>query len=482
LGLRRNTFQMNEARRLHPTNKKRGAFVSNLSQLTVAEITRQFESGHLSPVDLIDSYLSNIERGNSFNHAYIDVYFKEARMAAEAADLARRSGHSLGAFHGLPFALKDIVELKGKVTTGGSMAWRNRVSAVTAPFVQRLFASGLIVLGKTHTVEFAFGAWGTNEHLGTPRNPWDRKEHRVPGGSSSGSAVAVATRMAPWAIGSDTGGSVRIPASFCGLTGLKTTVGVVATQNVIPLSTTLDTIGPITRSAEDAALIFDLLRDPNQCRRSRPALGSDNLRGVRLGMISDTERLVVSDGVLRAYDRSLLDLEALGAEISAVPNLPNLSSFTDMAAAMLAMEGYSFKAEMIEDDSLPLDEQVRARFRSGRQLFAGDYLAMLRERERSRVVFDKALEGFDAYLTPTTPTTAILVSEVQSTSYNAGHFTRPVNLMERCAVVVPNGMSEGLPTSLQIVCASNEDDLALRIACAFQNATQWHLAQPEGSA
>ncbi len=454
--------------------------MSNPSRLSVAEITRQFESGYLSPVDLVDSYLGNIERDDSFNHAYIDVYAREARMAAEAADLARRSGHSLGPFHGLPFALKDIVELKGKVTTGGSMAWRNRVSTVTAPFVQRLFASGLIVLGKTHTVEFAFGAWGTNEHLGTPRNPWDRKHHRTPGGSSSGSAVAVATRMAPWAIGSDTGGSIRIPSSFCGLTGLKTTVGAVATRNVIPLSTTLDTIGPIARSAEDAALIFDLLRGPNQCRHPRPALRSDHLKGLRFGMISDTERSVVSDGVLKAYDKSLLDLEALGAEISAVPNLPDLLVFTDMAAAMLAMEGYSFKPEMIGDDSLPLDEQVRARFRSGRRLFDGDYLSVLRERERSRVVFDQALEGFDAYLTPTTPTTAILVSEVQGTSYNPGHFTRPVNLMERCAVAVPNGMSEGLPTSLQIICAPNEDDLALRIACAFQKATQWHLAQPEG--
>jgi aspartyl-tRNA(Asn)/glutamyl-tRNA(Gln) amidotransferase subunit A len=460
--------------------QQEGRPVSNLSQMTVAEITQQFASGNLSAVELVGSYLGNIERSDTFNHAYIDVYSREARMAAEAADLARRSGHSLGAFHGLPFALKDIVDVKGKITTGGSMAWRNRVSGATASFVQRLVANGLIILGKTHTVEFAFGAWGTNQHLGAPRNPWDRKQHRTPGGSSSGSAVAVATRMAPWAIGSDTGGSIRIPSSFCGLTGLKTTVGVVATDNVIPLSTTLDTIGPIARSAEDAALIFDLLRSPSQRQRSRRLLRQGSLKGLRFGMISDVERAVVTEGVLRAYDQSLRDLEALGAEISTVPDLPDLSIFTEMASAMLAMEGYSFKPDIIDDDSVPLDEQVRGRFRAGRKLFGGDYLALLRERERFRVMFDKALEGFDAYLTPTTTTTAILVSEVETTKFNPGHFTRPVNLMERCAVAVPNGMSEGLPTSLQIICAGYEDDLALDIARAFQKATQWHLAQPEG--
>jgi aspartyl-tRNA(Asn)/glutamyl-tRNA(Gln) amidotransferase subunit A len=461
------------------SNEEEERSVSNLSQMTVAEITKQFASGNLSAVELVDGYLANIERGNASSHAYIDVYSREARMAAEAADLARRSGHSLGAFHGLPFGLKDIVELKGKITTGGSMAWRNRVSGATAAFVQRLIANGLIILGKTHTVEFAFGAWGTNQHLGAPRNPWDRKQHRTPGGSSSGSAVAVATRMAPWAIGSDTGGSIRIPSSFCGLTGLKTTVGIVATENVIPLSTTLDTIGPIARSAEDAALIFDLLRSTDRPSRSRRLFRPDSLRGLRFGMIADVERAVVTEGVLRAYDQSMRELEALGAEIRPVPDMPNLSGFTDMASAMLAMEGYSFKPDMIDDDGMPLDEQVRGRFRAGRQLFGGDYLAMLRERERSRAAFDKALKGFDAYLTPTTPTTAILVSEVERTKFNPGHFTRPVNLMERCAVAVPNGMSEGLPTSLQIICAGYEDEFALDIARAFQNATQWHLAQPE---
>ena len=455
--------------------------MSNLHELTVAEIAKEFDAGRLSPVDLVESYVANIERNDAFHHAYIDVYAKDARIAAEAAHLAKRSGHSLGRLHGLPFALKDIVELQGKVTTGGSKAWRDRVSTVTAPVVERLIANGLIVLGKSHTVEFAFGAWGTNQHLGAPRNPWDRKQHRTPGGSSSGSAVAVAARMAPWAIGSDTGGSIRIPSSFCGLTGLKTTVGIVPTKNVIPLSTTLDTIGPICRSAEDAALIFELLRLPEQRGKSRRIRRLDNLRGLRFGMISDTERAVVSQPVLQTYDRSLRELEALGAEISDVPTLPNLASVTDMASAMMAMEGYSFKPELLDDDNAPLDEQVRSRFRAGRRLFGGNYLTMIREREKIRVAFDDALEGFDAYLTPTTPTTAILVSEVESTHFNAGHFTRPVNLMERCAVAVPNGLSDGLPTSLQIVCAGNEDDLALDIARVLQSNTSWHLARPETS-
>ena len=170
-----------------------------------------------------------------------------------------RSGHGLGPLHGIPVALKDLVELEGRVTTGGTAVWRNRVSIYTATLAQRMIGAGMIVLGKTHTVEFAYGAWGTNQHMGTPWNPWDMKVARTPGGSSSGSAVAVASRMAPCAIGTDTGGSVRVPASWCGITGLKTSIGRISTHGVLPLSHTLDTPGPFARSVEDCAILLALL-------------------------------------------------------------------------------------------------------------------------------------------------------------------------------------------------------------------------------
>src|SRR5205814_7275275 len=210
----------------------------------------------LSPVDVVDVLLGRIEKLDPTLHAFIDVYAADARLAAEAADRAIRSGHAVGPLHGVPVALKDLVDLEGRVTTGGSKVWAKRVSAVTATLARRFIGAGMIVLGKTHTVEFAMGGWGTNTHMGTPWNPWDAKVHRTPGGSSSGSGVAVAAGLAPAAIGTDTGGSVRLPAAWCGIVGLKTTVGRISTHGVLPLSSTLAPPGPPAAPVGAAAWTF----------------------------------------------------------------------------------------------------------------------------------------------------------------------------------------------------------------------------------
>src|SRR5262245_25629135 len=215
---------------------------------SVAELSHAFGARTLSPVDAVNALLERIRRRDPSLHAFIAVYADDARLAAEGADRAIRSGHRIGPLHGVPIALKDLVDLEGRITTGGSKVWATRVSPVTATLAQRLIAQGMIVLGKTHTVEFAMGSWGTNTHLGAPRNPWDVAVHRTPGGSSSGSGVAVSAGLAPVAIGTDTGGSVRLPAAWCGIVGLKVTAGRISTYGVLPLSSTLDTPGPLARS------------------------------------------------------------------------------------------------------------------------------------------------------------------------------------------------------------------------------------------
>src|SRR5918995_325071 len=230
---------------------------------TVAELSAAFAKRTLSPVDVVDALLARIKKRDPVLHAFIAVYEADARLAAEAADKAIRAGHRVGPLHGVPIALKDLVDLEGRVTTGGSKVWANRVSPVTATLAERLISAGMIVLGKTHTVEFAMGSWGTNTHMGTPRNPWDLNVHRTPGGSSSGSGVAVAAGLAPVAIGTDTGGSVRVPAAWNGIVGLKTTIGRVSTYGVLPLSSTLDTPGPLARTVEDAALVYRALNGPD---------------------------------------------------------------------------------------------------------------------------------------------------------------------------------------------------------------------------
>src|ERR1700738_1843034 len=213
-----------------------------------------------------------------------------SRRRAEAAEKGIRAGHRIGPLHGIPIANKDLIEIEGRVTTGGSQVWRERRSAYTATLAQKLIAAGLIVIGKTHTVEFAMGGWGTNQHRGTPWNPWDPAVARTPGGSSSGSGVAVAAGFAPWAIGTDTGGSVRLPASWCGLSGLKTTIGRVSTYGILPLAPTLDTPGPMARSVEDAALLYSVMQGPDPLdprTLSAPPQGvqiGDPLAGLRRGV------------------------------------------------------------------------------------------------------------------------------------------------------------------------------------------------------
>src|SRR6516164_9282237 len=183
---------------------------TDLADLPIHALAADIKAQRISPVEIVAACLERIARLDGKLHAFVEVYEKEARLAAEAADKAIRSGHAVGPLHGIPIALKDLIELEGRVASGGSAAWRNRRCTRTATLAQKLISAGMIIIGRTHMVEFALGGWGTNQHLGTPWNPWDGETHCIPGGSSSGSAVAVAARMVPCAVGTDTGGSVRL--------------------------------------------------------------------------------------------------------------------------------------------------------------------------------------------------------------------------------------------------------------------------------
>jgi aspartyl-tRNA(Asn)/glutamyl-tRNA(Gln) amidotransferase subunit A len=278
----------------------------------------------------------------------------------------------------------------------------------------------MIVIGKTHTVEFAYGGWGTNQHLGTPHNPWDAAEARTPGGSSSGSGVAVAARLVPCAIGTDTGGSVRLPAAWCGITGLKTTIGRISTHGVLPLSPTLDTPGPMTRSVEDAAILLQVLQgadplDPKTLGR-RDAEPMPGLRrgveGLRLAGLPEAERKGVDPEVLAAYDRSVAVLAGLGADIV---ELSSPRGFRDLGALngrIMSAEAYALVGDIADDAELPVDEAVRPRIRAGAATSARDYLLALAERERLKAEFTAAMAGVDAVLTPVALTAAVRLGEV----------------------------------------------------------------------
>ena len=456
--------------------------------MSLTALSQAIGAGKLSPIDLVDAFLARIDAYDEKLHAFVTVYGDDARLAAEGADKAIRSGHRIGPLHGIPIAIKDIVDIEGRITTGGSKAWINRVSPVTATLVKRLTAAGMIVLGKTHSVEFAMGGWGTNQHMGTPWNPWDLNTHRTPGGSSAGSGVSVAAGLAPCAIGTDTGGSVRLPASWCGLTGLKTTIGRVSVHGVLPLSSTLDTPGPMTRTVEDAALLYNVLAGPDpkdpQTLRHPVADPLPKLRhgvaGLRLAVMPDPEREGVDSEILNAYDTSVEALQSLGAQIVTV-SLPR--PFRKLGAAtgrIIGGEGYFFVGDMVDQPELPIDEAVRPRIWIGKDMSARDYLTALKLRDDIKAEFDAALADTDAFLTPTTATAAIPIEEVDQNDTPA-MFTRVANLLERCALSLPNGFTPGgLPSSLQIMCRGYDEATALRIGWAYEQATDWAGRVPPG--
>ena len=454
--------------------------------MTVHALSAAIADGSLTSAAIVEACLRRIAALDGKLHAFVDVYWEEARLAAHAADQAIRAGHRLGPLHGIPIALKDIIDMEGRITTGGSKVWQERRSTTTATVAQRLIGAGMIIIGKTHSVEFAMGGWGTNTHMGTPWNPWDMETHRTPGGSSAGSGVAVAAGMVPAAIGTDTGGSVRLPASYCGLTGLKTTVGRISLYGILPLSTTLDTPGPMTRSVEDAALIYDAIQGPDPLwpptleHNTRNPFASlrRGVKGLRLAAISATERAGVDGPTLAAFDAAQETLRGLGASITEIEMPRPFTDFAAIAGRIIGAEGYRFVGHLTDDPNLPVDPNVRPRIQLGKDIRAHEYLDALAEQQEAKAEFAEAMMDFEALLLPSTETPAIPLSEVDEGGTPA-RFTRAGNCLELCALSLPNGLSpDGLPTSLQVACRGHDEAMALRIGWAYEQATDWHRRHP----
>lgn len=460
---------------------------SSLAFNPIHVLAESLATGALRAVDLLDCYLERIRRLDDKLHAFVAIDEAGARQAAEAADRTLRAGRRLGPLHGIPIALKDLLDVEGQVTTGGSMFWRDRVSKVTATVVHRLAGAGMIALGKTHMVEFAFGAWGTNRTMGTPWNPWDLRTPRTPGGSSSGSGVAVAAGLAPAAIGSDTGGSVRIPAGLCGIVGLKTTVGRVSNHGVLMLSETLDTLGPMTRDVEDAALLFAAMHGPDPAdikTLTHPPVDvrhglKAGVRGLRLAVLPEEDLGEIDEDVRRAFATATDVFRDLGARIDTLELPAPYASLADLTGKVIAAEGYELHRGWIDRDDLPFDTDVRARLRAGKSIVAADYVRVRAERRRLRRIVDQLLSDFDALLLPTTPLPAIPLAAVDQSQAPMSRLTRPGNLLDLCALAVPCGFSrDGLPLSLQIAGRGYDEARILRIGWAFENATDWHKRQP----
>lgn len=456
---------------------------------TIAQTLQALDSGRLTSEALVDAQLARIARLDPRLHAFVDVYDEEARLAARGLDRLRRAGTLLGPLHGITVAVKDLFEIAQKPITGGSRALPPRQSTVTATAVTRLRQAGAIVIGKTHTVEYAFGGWGTNATMGTPWNPWDLATHRVPGGSSSGSAVAVAAGMACAAIGTDTGGSVRIPAGLCGLVGLKTTHGLLSRHGLLELCPTHDTVGPITRSVADCATLLDVLSGPDPLdpvTRSAPSrYVRDDLAhpvaGLRFWTLPDAERADVDAEVLAAYDRAVEALCGMGLHAVRKDLPQRCSESMRIAGALMSAEGYAHLGALFERSDLTFDPHVRRRILLGREIGADRYIALLRERERAKTAMHAAMDGIDCCLFPTQPIAAIPLRNVDELATPLSRFGRFVNLLDLCSVAVPAGLTAaGMPISIQFIGKPLDEARILRIAHAFEQATPWHALYPKG--
>lgn len=448
-------------------------------------------AGQVDSETLVRGQLDRIAVLNPKLHAYLDVYRDEALQVARALDQLRQAGSMVGPLHGVTVAIKDLFDIAGRPITGGSVALPPRTSTVTATVVDRLRAAGAIVLGKTHTVEYAFGGWGTNTTMGTPWNPWDLEVHRVPGGSSSGSAVAVAAGMACAALGTDTGGSVRIPAGLCGLVGLKTTHGLISRHGLIDLCPTHDTVGPITRTVKDCALMLDVLagadpRDPvSRAAPARAIAGTleRDMRGLRVWVLPQAERAGVEPEVLRAYDAALAVLAELGMTLLEKPLPQSLETSMGIAGNLMSAEGYANLGALFERNELQFDPNIKRRILLGRDISAAGYIALLKARESAIAEMLQAMESVDVCVFPTNAITAIAVADVDELQTPLSRLGRFVNLLNLCSVALPAGLSSrGLPISIQIVGKPLAEPVVLRAAYAFERATPWHRAVPPGLA
>lgn len=458
---------------------------------TLSGLAQGLKNGHYSSVELAQHYLDRIDRGNPALGAYVSVDREAALRLAQAADARRRAGHGLGPLDGLPVAIKDLFEIQGQITTAGSQAWRQRRSRLTATAVTRLHDAGMVLLGKTHMVEFALGGWGTNPLMGTPRNPWDLVRVRIPGGSSSGSAVAVAAGLAPAALGSDTGGSVRIPAALNGVTGLKTTRGLISLHGVVPLSGTLDSIGPLTRDARDALLLTSALAgsDPQDrathcapaLRFSEPDAGAQPLRGMRILVLPTTQYpIAVDTAISGALDDVRRVLADLGADLAEAP-IP--FDFHDMMlrnGLIVSAEAYALHRDYIADGTQPFGPHVRARVLAGKAVRAADYILALQAQKRACAAWADWMRAVDAVLTPCLPFAACPVDAVDETSTPLAAFTRAGNYLNASGLALPAGFTaQGLPIGVQLLGKPNSEGTLGRIGIAFQSATDWHLRRPD---
>lgn len=434
--------------------------------MSASDLGRGIEAAEIDPVALAQVYLAAIEAHDLTDRIYTQVTSHRALAEAEAAAQRARHGQRLSLLDGVPISWKDLFDSAGVATESGSNLLAGRVPDADARVLDNAASAGLVCLGKTHMSELAFSGLGYNPMAQTP--PCVNDANAVPGGSSSGAAASVAHGLAAAGIGSDTGGSVRIPAAWNDLVGLKTTHGRLSLEGVVPLCLEFDTVGPLTRSVEDAARLFALLQG-----QSTPDLNGANLKGRRLGLLKNVVLDDIRDAPIAAFESAVHRLEAAGADV--VPlEVPALQEALDVAGPLIPGEAYGLWRDAIEANPDAMFDQIRERFEQGILHSAPDYVAAWKQLRAARRAMDKALAPFDAFLAPTAP---ILPPNLERLIEDDDYYktenllalrnTRLGNLLGLCALTLPTGVPS---CGIMFFGKRDCDEALLRLGAAAETA------------
>jgi aspartyl-tRNA(Asn)/glutamyl-tRNA(Gln) amidotransferase subunit A len=463
---------------------------SNVGQLGLSEASQLVRSKKVSPVELTHECLSRIKQLNPKLNAFITVTADSALAEAREAEAEIQHGHWRGPLHGIPIALKDNVDTAGVRTTAASGLFKDRIPTQDAEIVRRLKAAGAVFLGKLNLHEFAYGASSVISYFGPVHNPWDTGYS--PGGSSGGSAAAIAARLCYGAIGSDTGGSIRIPAAYCGIVGLKPTYGRVSTRGVIPLAWSLDHLGPMTRTVTDAALMLRTIAgyDPEDTN-------STNTPVLDYAGTLETKASSLCIGTPRAYFYDGLHPEVQAATDTALSVVGKLTSsqheieipaVNDTAILILKAEAYAYHRDYVRKTPELYQAETLKRIGAGEGISTADYIYARRQLDQFRRSVPKIFDAADLIITPTTPvppfTIAELLADLDLDHLRAKELlttpnTRPFNLLGLPTITVPCGFTKvGLPIGMQITGPNGGEATVLRLAHAYEQATEWHKREP----
>jgi len=467
---------------------------NDLATATISELGKLIESGRASPVEVVQATLARIERLNGDLNAFLSVAPDSAMDAARAAEAEISAGRYRGPLHGVPIGIKDLFQVKGMRRTCGSSFFHEPPATEDASCVAGLRAAGAIIVGLLNLNEFAYGPTGINPHHGSARNPWNRA--RACGGSSAGAGCAVAAMMVPGAMGSDTGGSVRLPAATTGVVGLKQTYGLVSRHGIFPLVESFDHAGPLTRTVRDAAIMLQALagEDPHDATTRgvvvdnySAKLGRD-IKGLRVGVPQDFFFDDVHPDIVKAVREAIQRLAELGAEIRDI-KLPDMVAATRAWNIMALAEAYVVHEGHIRDHPGELGPEVEERVLLGRDISARDYIAARSHRAFIKQAVADVMTDIDVIAAPTMPIPAVEIDsgctvvngEVIDGAPVLGRLTRLAVFSEQPAISVPCGFTaDGLPIGLQLFGRLFGEADLLSVADAYEQATKWHQMHPPG--